>query len=80
MSTEHADDTTTADSTESLDTSRRAFLKSAGKVIAYTPPAMLAMYTPSFRAIAQSSGGGDQSPPSGGLDWLVELLRKLFGR
>jgi hypothetical protein len=67
------------ESSESLDTSRRAFLKTAGKVAVYVPPAMLAMYSPSFKAIAQSSGGGGQSPPSG-LDWLAELLRKLFGR
>lgn len=78
MSTEHADKTT-VEPLESLDASRRAFLKSAGKVIAYTPPAMLAMYSPSFKAIAQSSGGGSQSPPGGGFNWLVELLRRLFG-
>ena len=72
--------TTTVEPRESLDTSRRAFLKSAGKVIAYTPPAMLAMYSPSFKAIAQSSGGGSQSPRGGGTNWLAELLRWLFGR
>jgi hypothetical protein len=71
----------TVDATESLDASRRAFLKSAAKVAVYTPPAMLALSSPSFEAIAQSSGGGDQSPPRDGLyNWWIELLRRLFGR
>jgi hypothetical protein len=67
--------------TETLDASRRAFLKTAGKVVVYTPPAMLVMYQPSFKAIAQSSGSGDQSPPNGNgpLDWLAELIKKLLG-
>jgi hypothetical protein len=74
-------DQTANKETESLDASRRAFLKTAGKVIVYTPPAMLVLYQPSFKAIAQSSGSGDQSPPNGNgpLDWLAELLKKLFG-
>ncbi len=45
-----------------LDGSRRRFLKNAGKVAVYTPPAMLAMSSPSFEAIAQSSSGGDETP------------------
>ena len=78
---EHQDTTTSqnVESRESLDVSRREFLKSAGKVAIYAPPAMLAMSAPSFSAIAQSAGGGDQAPPSGG-GWLEDLLKWLFGR
>jgi hypothetical protein len=77
MGMEQGDTTKSVASTD-LDVSRREFLKRAGKVIVYTPPAMLAMSSPSFRAIAQSSGGGDQTAPNGG--WLADLLRWLFGR
>lgn len=69
--------------TEALDASRRAFLKNAGKIAVYTPPAMLALSAPSFRAIAQSSGSGDQAPPSDGDDGvnrLIVWLRRRFGR
>lgn len=72
------------DEQDKLDTSRRDFLKNAGKMAVYVPPAMLALSAPSFEAIAQSSGGRDQAPPAnngGGLaEWLAELLRRLLGR
>jgi hypothetical protein len=80
MSTEQEHNATRIEATDSLDVSRRTFLKNAGKVVAYMPPAMLAMSSPSFRAIAQSSGGGDQAPSGGGGSWLEQLLRWLFGR
>ena len=95
MTTDSVQKTTIGEATEALNTSRRTFLKNAGKVVVYTPPAMLALTSPSFRAIAQSSGAGDQSPngrgngrdddesPSGGGgfgSWLSEFLRRLLGR
>jgi hypothetical protein len=72
-----------AKESEALDVSRRAFLKNAGKMAVYTPPAMLALASPSFKAIAQSSGGSDQSQPRDDdwwMNWLREFLRRLFGR
>jgi hypothetical protein len=71
------------DAQQKLDTSRRDFLKKAGKMAVYVPPAMLALCSPSFEAIAQSSGASDQTPPSGngGLpQWLLDWLRWLRGR
>jgi hypothetical protein len=83
------DRTPATEATDALDASRRAFLKNAGKFAVYTPPAMLALSSPSFKAIAQSSGGNDQSPPRGGgngaddrsrrgpfADGLRDLLRR----
>ena len=52
------------DEMRDLETSRRAFLKKAGEIAVYVPPAMLALSAPSFKAIAQSSGAGDQRPPA----------------
>jgi hypothetical protein len=71
----------TNDEQDGLDASRRDFLKKAGKIAVYVPPAMLALSSPSFEAIAQSSSSNDQTPPpGGGVDWLIEWLKKLFGR
>jgi hypothetical protein len=70
------------DAHDSLETSRRDFLKKAGKIAVYVPPAMLALSAPSFEAIAQSSGGSDQAPPAGGNQppsWMPEWLRRLLG-
>ncbi len=39
-----------------VERSRREFLKTAGKIAVYTPPAMLAMSSPSFASIAKSAG------------------------
>jgi hypothetical protein len=39
-----------------VESSRREFLKRAGKLAVYTPPAMLALSSPSFAHIAQSGG------------------------
>ena len=39
-----------------MEDSRRKFLKQAGKVAAYVPPTMIALSTPSLKAIAQSGG------------------------
>jgi hypothetical protein len=36
------------------DESRREFIKTAGKLAAYTPPAMIALMQPSMKAVAQS--------------------------
>jgi hypothetical protein len=56
---------TAAQAAESLESTRRAFLKNAGKIAVYTPPAMLALAAPTFSAIAQSSGGSDQRDETG---------------
>jgi hypothetical protein len=42
--------------TEKVEESRRKFLKTAGKIAVYTPPAMLALSRPSYATFAQSSG------------------------
>lgn len=41
---------------DQVESSRRKFLKTAGKIAIYTPPVMLAVARPDF-AHAQSSGG-----------------------
>ncbi|HUF71399.1 MAG TPA: hypothetical protein VMR74_00725 [Gammaproteobacteria bacterium] len=52
-----------------MDETRREFLKKAGKVAVYTPPAMLAVAYPSLEAIARSGcnngvgNGPDCLPP-----------------
>ena len=52
-----------------MENSRRRFLKTAGKVAIYTPPAMIALGTPSLEAIARSGcnngvgNGPDCLPP-----------------
>ena len=49
--------------------SRRNFLKTAGKIAVYTPPAMMALANPSLEAIARSGcnngvgNGADCLPP-----------------
>ena len=48
-------------STSGTDSSRRKFLKSAGKLAVYTPPIMLAMSSPSFAHIAKSGGSDCQT-------------------
>lgn len=44
---------------EAIATSRRKFVKAAGKIAVYTPPAMLLLMNPSARTFAQSSGVSD---------------------
>lgn len=52
---------------QALQRSRREFLKTAGKLAVYTPPAMIAMSQPSFSKIARSGGmGGSGGGPGGG--------------
>ena len=52
-----------------MDDSRREFLKKAGKVAVYTPPAMIALANPSLAGIAKSGcnngvgNGPDCLPP-----------------
>ena len=41
--------------------SRRRFIKSAGKVAAYVPPAMLIAATPSYKAFAESANGYEEA-------------------
>ncbi len=42
--------------TKQQTTTRRKFLKKAGKLAVYTPPVMLAAANPSFAEIAKSGG------------------------
>jgi hypothetical protein len=61
-----------------MDDSRRDFLKKAGKVAVYTPPAMMALSYPSLEAIAKSGcnngvGNGSDCLPPG-----IEKNEKLF--
>lgn len=69
------------DQMNTVESSRRDFLKKAAKVAVYVPPAMLALSTPSFKAIAQSAGTTIELPPkTDGFDfesWLQELIVKL---
>ena len=44
------------DSTDSVEKSRREFLKKAGKLAIYTPPAMMVMMKPSYASFAKSGG------------------------
>jgi hypothetical protein len=39
-----------------VETSRRRFLKTAGKIAVYTPPAMLLMSKPSFATFNKTGG------------------------
>ena len=41
---------------DSVENSRRKFLKQAGKLAAYTPPAMMVLMAPGPDAIAKSGG------------------------
>jgi len=41
---------------EHLESSRRDFLKTAGKIAVYTPPVMLAISSPSHATFSKSSG------------------------
>ena len=41
---------------ESLENSRRKFIKKAGKLAIYAPPAMVALMAPGVEAIATSGG------------------------
>ncbi|MCH9693200.1 MAG: hypothetical protein K0U72_01715 [Gammaproteobacteria bacterium] len=45
--------------------SRRKFIKAAGKLAIYTPPAMMVLMNPSAEAFAKSAGGGDGSQDVG---------------
>jgi hypothetical protein len=69
------------DEMKTLETSRRDFLKKAAKVAVYVPPAMLALSTPSFKAIAQSAGTTIELPPkTSDFDfetWLRDLVERL---
>ena len=44
------------DVSQDVEESRRKFLKTAGKIAVYTPPAMLALSKPSYATFTQSSG------------------------
>ena len=67
MSRDKKEPVATKDGAES---SRRDFLRTAGKTAVYTPPVMLAVSQPNF-AHAQSSGG--QSSPT------IEDLQAQYG-
>jgi hypothetical protein len=41
---------------DKVESSRRRFLKTAGKIAVYTPPAMLLMAKPSFATFNKSGG------------------------
>jgi ABC-type Fe3+/spermidine/putrescine transport system ATPase subunit len=49
-----------ADENEAIATSRRRFVKAAGKIAVYTPPAMILLMHPSAKTFAQSSGVGER--------------------
>ncbi len=50
-------DRTLVEHTNGLEESRREFLKSAGKLAIYAPPAMIALMQPSREAVARSATG-----------------------
>lgn len=66
----HKHNKDTVSSNDGNESSRRDFLKTAGKTAVYTPPVMLAVSQPNF-AHAQSSGR--QSSPT------VEDLQAQYG-
>lgn len=47
---------------DGVETSRRKFLKTAGKLAVYVPPAMLAISQPSYATFAQSAGVTHRGP------------------
>lgn len=49
----------TAKNKDQVSESRRSFMKNAGKLAAYTPPAMVALMQPSNVAFARSGGFGN---------------------
>ena len=71
---------------EPIEESRRRFLKSAGKLAVYTPPAMLLMMQPSYAHFNRSGGrvyrhgAGARRPRD--FDWesfLRRLRRRIWG-
>ena len=50
---------------EQIEESRRKFMKAAGKVAIYTPPAMLLIMQPNLQAFAKSGGGGGHRSSGG---------------
>ena len=50
------DNTESNEVSDETETSRRRFLKAAGKIAVYTPPAMLLMSKPSFATFTNSGG------------------------
>ena len=69
-----------------VENTRREFVKTAGKLAIYTPPALMLLMRPSREAVAASAGldqtqtSGETNPPSGhyngdqGSFWLWRLL------
>ncbi len=49
---------------DSVENSRRRFLKTAGKIAVYTPPMMLALSKPSFATFNKSGGSQHYYPSS----------------
>jgi hypothetical protein len=47
---------------DGVETSRRRFLKTAGKIAVYTPPAMLLMSKPSFATFNKTGGEHNYVP------------------
>lgn len=78
MSTENQNE-----SSDQVQDSRRKFLKTAGKIAVYTPPAMLIMSQPSY-ATFQKSGGYEQTTHrpykrTSQIGAKKSFLRRLFG-
>jgi hypothetical protein len=62
--------------TEGVESSRRRFLKTAGKIAIYTPPAMLLMSKPSFATFGKSGG---YPYPSNGFKKFKKFKFRRFG-